>query len=406
MDQHAQNTTVAQNVAQLRKARGLSQTELADAAAISYSLLQKIEQDTRPATPAVVASLARALGVGAARLNGQPYDQEGDHRDPVHAAIPAVRSALTYWDVPPRLEVPPRGLDELRADVATIERLRRLGRYTEMSRILPGLLQETTLAAHTLAGHDREVAFELLSILYFCTHTIAFKIGYEDLATLVEERFRWSARESQDPFMVAFSEWTRTQSLLDNGSYDVGLTILERVRHDLDGELGAADRDAWALYGSLHLRSAVLASRAGDADTAYDHIGAARDIAQHHTPDEVVTSRYQVTFGAANVAIHDVAVSVELSDDGRALDRAQALHIPPTLPPIRTGHHFVDLSRALLWRNDISGAVDALRRAREIAPQQTRHHPTTHAVTQALVHAHRRSNERLTELAHWVGIDL
>ena len=104
--------------------------------------------------------------------------------------------------------------------------------------------------------------------------------------------------------------------------------------------------------------------------------------------------------------IHEVATRIELSDGPGAVARAERLVIPTSLPPIRAGHHFVDLSRAQLWSGDRDGALESLYRARQLAPQQTRHLPTTREVLRMLIRSHRRSNEPLAKMVTWIGGDL
>src|SRR5882757_9786152 len=99
-------SSVGDRVSDARKERGLSQKELAGRAHVSLSLLRKVEQGSRDATPALVAAAARALGVDVTALTGQPYDQDGSRPDRIHALIPQLRQALTYWDLPPEAITP------------------------------------------------------------------------------------------------------------------------------------------------------------------------------------------------------------------------------------------------------------------------------------------------------------
>jgi hypothetical protein len=97
-----------------------------------------------------------------------------------------------------------------------------------------------------------------------------------------------------------------------------------------------------------------------------------------------------------------------LGDGGTAVHVADDLHLPGAgqVPRIRIGQHFVDLSRAQLWVGNREGALASLHTARELAPQQTRHHPTTREVVRMLLRAHQRSNEPLARFAGWVGAQM
>src|SRR4051794_5488337 len=80
-----------ENIAVLRKARGMGQAKLAREAGISLSLLSKIELGTRAATPPVVAAVARALHVTTARIYGQPFMGPSEQADLLNELRGAVR---------------------------------------------------------------------------------------------------------------------------------------------------------------------------------------------------------------------------------------------------------------------------------------------------------------------------
>jgi transcriptional regulator with XRE-family HTH domain len=286
MDEAAYGT--GERIAMARKGRSLTQQQLAGRVPVSLSMLRKVEQGSRDATPALIASVAKALNVSVSTLTGQPYDQHGHHRDRIHAQIPALRRALTYWDLPPSLGTAPRPWVDLAAETDRIAQQRRE-------------------AAHV-----------------------------------------------------------------------------------------------------AHLRAAMLAARAGDGTTANDHLAEASRISRHLGGLDGDGGRYQLSFGPSNVAIHEVAASVELGDGGAAVRRATALQVTDTgrVPKIRMAQHFVDLSRAQLWIGQRDGALASLHAARNLAPQQTRHHPTTREIVRMLLRAHQRSNEPLARFAGWVGTGL
>lgn len=60
--------TVGDLVAALRRAKGLTQVELADAAGCTGSMITKIETDQRDPTTALLRMIAAALGVSAKEL--------------------------------------------------------------------------------------------------------------------------------------------------------------------------------------------------------------------------------------------------------------------------------------------------------------------------------------------------
>jgi len=396
--------SIGGRIADARKSRGLTQLALADRLHVSLSLLRKVEQGSRDATPAFVAAAARILGVDVTALTGQPYDQTGRRPDRIHSLIPKLRRALTYWDLAPD---PPsvRALPHLRAEAERAAELRRTGQHVALADMLPGVLIETTAAVHQACGHDRDKLFEVLTVLLFAAHSVTYKTGYEDLSSVVEDRISWAAERSGDPLMIALAAWARTTSMLQTGSYDIGRRLLDRIQGELRVR-GHEGREA-ALWVSapLHLRSAMLCARGGDAQTSMTHLAEARTIARHLGECDYDGGWHQLSFGPSNVGIHEVAAHIELNDAAGAVARADALRLPKDLPPIRAAQHYVDLSRAQLWIGRTQAALQSLYAARQLAPQQTRHMPTTREVVRMLVRAQHRNNEPLARLVGWIGTD-
>jgi transcriptional regulator with XRE-family HTH domain len=400
--------SIGERIAVARKSRSLTQQQLAARVPVSLSMLRKVEQGSRDATPAFTAAVAKVLDVSVNTLTGQPYDQHGRHRDRLHAQIPGLRRALSYWDLPPHLETPPRAWDELLAATEVAARQRREAQHLALLESLPALLMETTASAQKCTGSEQERLFGLLSVQLFAAHSVTNKTGYEDLSAVVEDRISWAAERSSDPLMMALAAWSRTTSMLTVGAYDIGQELLTRVQDGLRLEGGTQEGRALGVVGPLHLRAAMLAARAGDADTARDHLAEAGRISDHLGGNDADGGYYQLSFGPSNVAIHEVAASVELGDGAAAVSRASGVrwNDPGQVPKIRAGQHFVDLSRAQLWVGDRDGALESLHAARKLAPQQTRHHPTTREVVRMLLRVHQRSNEPLARFAGWIGGDM
>src|SRR5690349_16820928 len=88
-------------IAESRKLRRMSQQDLAARMGYSVSLLRKVEQGTRDATQQFIAAAAKTLATDVTTLTGQPCDQHGRTRDPIHVLMPSLRHALTYWDLEP-----------------------------------------------------------------------------------------------------------------------------------------------------------------------------------------------------------------------------------------------------------------------------------------------------------------
>lgn len=391
--------SIGARISVIRKRQGMSQQRLAAEAHVSKSLLSKVEAGWRPATPAFTATVARALGVDVVELTQQPYRGPQAREERLHQAIPSLRRSLLTSDFPDE-DVRPRGLDELRSEVEQVSRLGRAARYIELSVLLPALLDELHAALHG-GGVERERGYALLAEAYSGVSVIAYAFGYVDLRSIALDRIDSAARASGDPLRVARTQWSKGASLQATGAYRQGLVLMERTRADIGSDLGGMDPPTLSVYGVLHLRSAVLAARANDGATAWAHHAEASDAARLLGEER---NDYGVEFGPSNVAIHSVALPVELGDGTTAIQRAEGMILPSTVPPVRVGRHYIDVARGYLMHGDRQRCLHALLAAERHAPQQARNHPSVREMVGTLVRLDRAGKRNLLGLARRVGL--
>lgn len=392
--------SIGSRVASTRKFRGLTQRRLADLAHVSYSLLTKVESGQVPATPAFIATVARALRVDIIELTGQPYRGANARDDRVHTTVPEIRRVLLAHDLLTSTDAPTPDLDELAGQVGTASQLRQGARYFELGELVPGLISQLAYAAQRLAGPARDRAYGLLAEAYGAADAVVYKLGYTDLSSLAVDRVCWASLRSGDRLMVAASHWLRASSFLTSGAYAEANALLTWAREDLEPLLGHADSQLWSVYGSLHLKQAIVAARSNDADTAWSHLAEATEAAKVSGDNNY----YQLAFGPTNVRIHEVAVAVELSDGAEAIRRADGFEVPATMSAERSSHHYIDLARGYLLNADRGRALESLQQARRLAPQQTRYHPMVRDTLISLARAERRSTRSLRGFAAWVGL--
>lgn len=394
--------SVGRRLRAARKLAGFSQRQLADRAHVSVSLVRKVEQGDKPASPAFVAAAARALRVLPNDLTGQPYPP-GSHGDrEVHAVIPALRRELVVYRVPPDGSVRPRPFDQLQVAVADASRLRHAVSLTTLGVELPGLLEELRAAAHQVEGVERERLFGLLAETYYAADQVASKLGYVDLASMAVDRYEWAAAQSGDPLAVLVGDYRRAGELIANADWIAAQRLLECSRAQLEPDLGGASAPVWSTWGNLHLKSGLAAARAGDAATSDAHLAAAREAANRTGERD----DYRLAFGPTNVAIWGVGLAVERQDGTEAVTRAADVHFAPGTPTERIGHHWIDLADGYLLHGDRERSLEALNTARRIAPQQTRHHPKVHETVAALAHRDYRKTGSLAGFARWANIRL
>jgi transcriptional regulator with XRE-family HTH domain len=395
---------IGARVAALRKMRGWSGRELALRSQMSYSLLTKVESGAAPASPAFVGAVARALRVDAPRVTGQPYDHTETGAAALQQMVEPLRRTLLAHDLPPETDVALRAVSDLRADVTAMRGLARRARYLQLGQRLPGLLDELNVALAASDDADKPVLYALLAEAYGGISALAHQLGYVDLRALALDRIEWAAGRCGDPLRVARTQLSRGASLLGVAAYDQGLALMDRTRADLGDDVGRMDEAARSVYGSLHLRSAVLAARAGRRQDADAHLAEASDVAAVVREG---SNHYGMEFGAANVALHGVSTAIELADGTLAVTRAQELeqagHLG-VLPASRRGHYMIEMARGWLYHGDRRRALHTLTSARQVSPQQVRYHPMVRETVRAIAHAEPRPSEELRSFSAWLGI--
>ncbi|MFI6052752.1 helix-turn-helix domain-containing protein [Streptomyces violascens] len=382
-----------ENIAVLRKARGIGQAKLAREMRITVSYLSKIETGLRPATPPVVAAAAQALHVTTARINGQPFTDPSEQADLLNDLRGAVRRhTLPKEDTPSRRD--------LTAGLHKAALLRAETKYLELLRELPKLLGQATATALDAGGDT--VAWGQVSDLYGCAYAVAHRLGQPDLADMIVSRQQWAAMRTWNPAAEAAAAWNEAGTYQSAGQYDDGLAIVERAIGQYENSRSSGQESVIVL-GSLHLRGVVLASRHEDKNATQAHLQHAKRLAKQLTTDELM---HNLTFGQANTALYELAAHIELNQPEAAVKMANPLvKTPPAgLRPNRLGRFYIDLARARLATKDLEGAEEALKLAFRISPQMAEIHPMSREVLRVLFIMHQRTRPDLMAMAKRTGL--
>ncbi|MEU5402735.1 helix-turn-helix transcriptional regulator [Streptomyces sp. NPDC005963] len=393
---------IGARIADYRKLRQLTQSGLAQRAFVSRGTIAKVEAGLSPATPAMVAAVARVLEVDVAVLNGQPYLSEMQ-QDKLDRMIAPLSDALDLYDLGPDVDVVPRPVNEIAADVEKLCAGACATEYNGVGSRLPGLLGELTTAVSLLPeGAERRQVAASTSWAYWVAYEFASRLGYEQLAMIALERMGWMAEQAQDPLLLAIRHRYRSAMLLRRGDNRMALKVLERA-HVLVAQHGdTGSVPALAVSGTLHLAAAIAAAQARNQDDVANHLELARTSANEIGRD--VPRVYWAAFGATNVTHFDVAASVELGNLGEAVKSSKSLVFPADHPKMRVGRYYIEMARAYAQMGRAEAAERSLQRAREAAPQQARYHPLMRETIAVLVRRQRCAPQGLASLAGWVGM--
>ncbi|MFD8385361.1 helix-turn-helix domain-containing protein [Streptomyces sp. NPDC059679] len=381
-------------IAHARKVRRLTQRELADLSHVSYSTLTKVEQGVLPASPSVIGALARALSVPVTELTGQPYLEEL-RQDQLDGLINPIREALNLYDLGPDPDVTPRPVEELEAHAEKLCAMVRATNIKQVAADLPGLIHEATTTAHT---NPVDSNWRLLASTYRTAYDVTTKLGFPDLSTVALDRMDWAAQRASDPVLGGMRQYMRALADLRAGDYRTGKRLVGLAMATL--EQAEPGRAADVVMGQLHLGAAVLAGRSKDKVAAEGHLSAAERIAEGTGPAEKV---HWLSFGPANVGVHRVSVLAELDLYAEAVHYEQEVAIPDGWPPSRLAHHHAEVARAQMWTGRTDAAFKSLLKARKLAPQQTRYHPTVRETYAGLEAAKRRMPDTFSNYGSWLG---
>jgi transcriptional regulator with XRE-family HTH domain len=393
-----QRESDGQRFKRLRRRAGLNQADFGQRMGKSQSWVSRIENDELGLDSiALVNRVARVLNVHPNEVTGRPYRGGTPSEERGHAAIPEIRRVIQRYDLSPDWDAPVRDAAALTAEVAALVTLRRKARYAVLGEQAPSILRELHAAVWDAQGHDAEELYGLLARAYRETDTVAHALGYDDLSTLATERYLWAAHKANDPLLVVIGDYLRVRDLWANDLWADALALMDSALSDLDHDDEPA---ALSVAGSLYLRAAITAARSCDGPRAWDRLSAAREaIGRLQAPPGF--DPYELTFTAPNVAMHGVAVAVELRDGVRAVELGSDVLLPSDMPGSRVGNHYMDMARGQIYFGDHLAALKSIETAERAAPLLVRNHPMAHAAVRALVTYHRSANggDRLRRLA-------
>ncbi|OHV44907.1 helix-turn-helix transcriptional regulator [Pseudofrankia sp. BMG5.36] len=396
--------TLGERVAYHRKRRGLSQVELGRLIGRSESWVSQVERNARKVDRmSVLELLADTLNVPVAELSpGAPVEAVADPA-PWWSTL---RLAVTGHPALAALIAPgPPGRSatgsDARARVDGVWDLVHASRYSEVVPTLAALIIDLEQAVRSAPSGERAGIAAALASAYQAVGAVFAKVDDLEAGWLTADRALFAAERADDPALVAAGQYRLAQTLLSAGRLDQArhaATVGADALRPRSADLG---KPATSVLGALCLVRAVVAARSGDRSGTREAIGEAERLAA-----TVGAGRndFNTEFGPANVAIHAVAVAVELGDAGEALERAADIDLDG-LSPERRARFLIDVARANAQRRARGEAVTALLEAERIAPEQIRDHPRVRVLVRDLLQGpDRRDDLELRGLADRCGV--
>jgi transcriptional regulator with XRE-family HTH domain len=369
----------------LRERKGLSRPVLAGLVGMSASWLKGIERGTRlpPRLPLLV-KLAEALAVGdVAVLAGIDMDLGGATSVPVasfaripHDAMPAIREAVRD----PLLVIPASPVDVAALAARTADAWllwhQSTQHRTDVGRILPRLVTDARVAART--AEDRRAASAVLADVYALVQHEVVWASESELNWTAADRAMSAAQDADTPAALAGAAWTLGMVQRSAGDTDGALTLAREAADLLEPRLEDGGDELRGIYGALQLHAATTAARAGREGDAWRHWDSASA-----TASRLPGGYYHpwTMFGAANVKLHAVSISADLSRSAEARNRAEGID-PDDIPSReRRGRLGVEIARSYHQRRDYPAALHWLETAYATSADSVRYSPTARQMT-------------------------
>ncbi|MGW6743103.1 helix-turn-helix domain-containing protein [Streptomyces sp. NPDC055025] len=396
-----------------RRARlrlGMTQADLAAALGKTQGWVSKMERGhIELDRVGLLSLLASELHVHPNDLIGRPYNSSPAENQWQIAAASIMRE-LRRYDLAPVFDGTPRPARQLWQETTRLHRLRDAAANVAILEMLPDLFRETRALAEVTTGHEREEAYAIYAVCCKFAHTSAHALGHPELIAMACERAAWSARQSSDPVMPAVAGWMRVWDMWATADWDDAIALSDKAIRSVQDGYDLGEPLAVRAWGSLQLRAAVSAARAGRRAEARERVAHARAAADRMTEyaGPPVYDRHSTTFSPGNVQIHAISVALEMHEQGQALsiNRRTSPDVIESLPNSRRGHHHMDLARAWLWDGNRDSALKELEKAERIAPQLVRNHPIARSTLRSIVYAERASTrEKLRRMSDRFHLD-
>lgn len=291
----------------------------------------------------------------------------GARRKPVTAAFRlalAGRPALTTIPAGPAQPVADHVIDDLVVRAGDAWRLLHACAHAQLAPALAELIAELEL---TIRGSEGDLRCRLLGLLagtYQVAAAMLAKTGDFTAAWVAADRAIRSGDMCGDAGVVTAGQLRLAHVFLASGEGDLARHVAHQALAGLPEPSADTDPALVSLTGACTLALAVVDAQAGNWEEARRHLQVAATLAGQLGTDH---NDFGLEFGPTNVAIHQVAVAVELSRPAEALALAAAVDAS-VLSSERQTRFLADVARAHTQLGASPEAVATLERAEAIAP--------------------------------------
>ncbi|WP_327305444.1 helix-turn-helix domain-containing protein [Streptomyces sp. NBC_01298] len=350
---------------------GMTQEQLAEAAAVSVGVVRKLERGGTASLPSLL-SIADALGTDIAVLLGQQAPRRSMDRDE-RAALRMVSAATHDAAIGIPADVEPGTVEELRAAVRRADEAYWAGRYTELGTLLGQLLPEAKARFDAADHAEREAAGGVLIDTFQTAGMAANVLGSRDLAYAALTYGRQIAVQAGDDLRDAHLAATTAWVNLRDGRTTQGFALAAAQADRIEPKMSEHDPDRLSVYGQLVTNAAVAASRGGASpDSAREYLSQAHAVAAR-IGDEHARGDHAQPYGPMYAATQAMSIAVALGDTSGALRLMDTVRLDDTVPLATRARYGLDVALTHVECRRWEAAADTLEAVCTMAPGWVRH---------------------------------
>lgn len=382
-------------VASVRKRRGLSQKELAEAAGISLSLIKKIEQGQRDRVRLeTLRDLAVALGVRTSILQNGHSDAEWaddgtvDLWEPVRRAL-AGGGQVDEIEQESTLAGVEREFAALRPDLDE-------HRYRDVAAALPALLRDVA----DLDAEGRAIRSRILGMTgWLLVQNRQFDTADDALDRAIDQA-------PDRPAAVAAVN-ARVWSLLRQGKLAASAELAQKWADDIEPRFSTATALQLALWGRLWLYVANIGVRDNSPGTTEDALALAKAAASRIGREVVYDQATQRSFGPVTVARAAGECAVIMGRPERVLSIAES--IPRSAVRMQTSathlRHRLDIAQAHTDLRQYGEAMTVMQDLHATAPEWLPQQRYARDILGTVVRERRTLTEDVRQLADAIRLE-
>ncbi|MFD7290580.1 helix-turn-helix domain-containing protein [Streptomyces sp. NPDC059863] len=379
---------------EIRKRRGLTQSELATASGVSLSIIRKLEQGERAsARLETLRKLAATLRVPTMRLSSGP-NEEGPIVGTV-ARWEAVRHALERPPLAPELDDEAPTVIGVRQAFETVEPLFQKSQYAKLAVVLPPLLRD----AEALGDEGRPIRVRLMQLAgllmvqtrQFDTAEVALSRALDDAADRLEG---------------ATTIHTQCWLLLRRGQLETALDLAVKWADETEPRLSRATPSELSTWGLTLLNvtaAAVRNSQPGQAADALRLAKAAAVALGREYKSETDTIR---AFGPTTVHLKRTENAGVVDRPDVVLNLAERVPVSAIPPSSNRNRYELDIADALARTGRYADGFGTLLRIQQVAPEWLPNQTYARTVLQRIVEGRRTLTPEMRRMAADIHLEI